>query len=73
MVWNLFPFRGDFNLEKSQKSQGTKSRLLGVLSHLDDLMFHKKTAQDVMYEQACCCDEAANHQLPVAVAYESSK
>ena len=27
MVWNLFPFKGDFSLGKSQKSQGTKSGL----------------------------------------------
>ena len=25
MVWNLFPFKGDFSLGKRQKSQGTKS------------------------------------------------
>ena len=31
-------------------------------------MFHKKTAQDVMHEGACCHDEAANHQLPIAEA-----
>ena len=29
----------------------------------------KNTAQDVMHEPACCHDEAANHQLPVAVAF----
>ena len=28
-VWNLFPFKGDFNLGKSQKSQGTQSGLQG--------------------------------------------
>ena len=27
MVWNLFPFKGDFSFGKSQKSQGTKSGL----------------------------------------------
>ena len=27
MVWNLFPFKGDFSLGKSQKSQGAKSGL----------------------------------------------
>ena len=27
MVWNLFPFKHDFSLGKSQKSQGTKSGL----------------------------------------------
>ena len=27
MVWNLFPFKGDFSFGKSQKSQNTKSEL----------------------------------------------
>ena len=29
MVWNLFPFKGDFSFRKSQKSQGTKFGLRG--------------------------------------------
>ena len=29
----------------------------------------KKSALDVMHEQAYCHDEAANHQLPIAVAF----
>ena len=29
----------------------------------------KKTAGDVMYEQGRCHGEAANHQLPIAVAF----
>ena len=38
------------------------------LSHLGDLMFRQKhSAWDIMHGQACC-DEAANHQLPIAVA-----
>ena len=41
----------------------------GGLCHLDDLMFHKKTARDVMHEQAHCHDEAASHQLPIAAAF----
>ena len=28
----------------------------------------KNSAQDMMHEQAHCCDEAANHQLPIAEA-----
>ena len=42
---------------------------VGGLSHLGDLMFHQKTAQDVMHEWVCCCDEAASHQLPIAAAF----
>ena len=31
----------------------------------------KNSAPDMMHEQACCHDEAANHQLPTAVAFWS--
>ena len=33
----------------------------------------KTSAQDMMHELARCRDEAANHQLPIAAASESSK
>ena len=29
----------------------------------------KHPAQDVMHEWACCCDEAATHQWPIAAAF----
>ena len=29
----------------------------------------KNSARDVMREQACCCDEAARHQVPTAAAF----
>ena len=29
----------------------------------------KSSAWDVMHELACCCDGAANHQLPIAAAF----
>ena len=32
-------------------------------------MSPKNSVQDVMHEQACCCDEAANHQLPIAANF----
>ena len=38
-------------------------------SQLCDLMFHKKTAQNVMHEQVYRRNEAANHQLPIAVTF----
>ena len=41
MVWSLFPFKDDFSVGKSQKSQGTKSGLYRQ-SHLGDLMFLQK-------------------------------
>ena len=33
----------------------------------------KSSAEDIMREQACCYDEVASPQLPVAVASESSE
>ena len=43
------------------------------LSQLGNWMFHQKnSAQDMMHKPVCCSDEAANHQLPITVASESS-
>ena len=62
----VFPFKGDFSFGKSQKPQGTKSRLYGAeLPGWFDVL-QRNSAQDMMHEQAHCCDEAANHQLPMA-------
>ena len=41
----------------------------GGLSHLGDLMFHQNLRLDMMYQPVHCRDKAANHQLPVAVAF----
>ena len=68
-IWTRFPFTGDFSFGKRPKLQGTKSVLVARLSHLGDLMFHQKTAWDVMHEGVLYRDEAANHQLPRAVAF----
>ena len=70
MVWNLFPFKGDFSFGKSQKSQGAKSGPLGGLSESlgwFDVSL-KSSVWDMMHERLCC-DEAANHQVPIAVAF----
>ena len=32
-------------------------------------VFSKKTTWDMMHQKECCPDEAANHQLPIAVAF----
>ena len=69
MVWNLFPFKGDFSLGKSQKSQGTNSGLQGGWVTWVIWCFTKNSAWDMMHEQLICSDEAANHQLPTAVAF----
>ena len=44
---------------------------MGGLSHLGDLMFCQKTLQKMwcMSGREPCCDEAANHQLPIAAAF----
>ena len=40
------------------------------LSYMGDLMFcQKNSAQVLMHDWVCCHDEAANHQLPIAVAF----
>ena len=44
-------------------------RVIGGLSHPGELMFCQITAWDVMYEQAHCPNESANHQLPIAAAF----
>ena len=71
MVWNIFSFEGHFSFGKSQKLCGTKSGLYGGwgLRHLGDVMFHQKTAWDMMHEQVRCHDEAANHHFPIAAAF----
>ena len=46
IVWNLFPFKGDFSFWKSKKSQGSKFGLLVGMSLLGDLMFHQKTPHE---------------------------
>ena len=63
MVWNLFPFKGEFS---SGKWEVTVCEIWAVrgLSHLGDGMF----CQNTLHEQVCCHDEAANHRLPVAAA-----
>ena len=53
-------------------SQGTKYRLQGWGRSESPGWFDvlpEKSARDVMCEWAHCCDEAANHLLPIAVAF----
>ena len=63
------PFQRWFWFWEKPEVTGCQIWVVGLLSHLWDLMFHKKTAWDVMHEQVCCHDEAANHQLPIAVTF----
>ena len=42
---------------------------MGSLSHLGDLLFHQKPAQDMMHKWAHCREEPADHRLPIAEAF----
>ena len=55
-------------LGKARSHRG-QIRAAGGLSHLGVLVFPPKTAQDVRHERVRCHDEAASHQLPIAVAF----
>ena len=69
MVWNLFPFKGDISFGKSQKWQGAKSGLKGGWVTWVIWCFTKKLCTRHDAWALCCCDEAANHQLPIAAAF----
>ena len=69
MVWNLFPFKGDFSFGKSQEFQDAKSGLHRGKSPGWFDISPKISAQEVMHEQGLCPGQAANHQLPIAVAF----
>ena len=67
MVWNLFSFKDDFSFWEKKKVAGCQIRALRGMNHLGDLMFcQKNSAWDMMHEDIRCCDEAANHELPIA-------
>ena len=61
-------FQRWFQFWEKPEVTGHQIWLLG-LSHLGDLMFCKNSAREVIPEWAGCCDKAANHQLPIAVAF----
>ena len=67
MVWNLFPFKGDFSFGKSPRAPNLGCRGMGSPRWFDVLP--KNFAQDVMHEWAYYLDEAAHHQLPIAAAF----
>ena len=54
MVWNLFIFKGDFSLGKSQKCvAGHQVWAVGGLSHLGNLMFLQKTLHGLWCMSGC--------------------
>ena len=68
-VWNLTPFKGDLVLGKDRSRRMPNLGCIWAESPgwLD--VSPKTSAQDIMHEQAHCCDDAANHRLPKAVAF----
>ena len=67
--WNLFPFKGDFSFGKSQSRRAPDLGCRGAESPEWFDVSPKTSAQDVMCERPRCHDEAASHQLPIAVAF----
>ena len=61
MVWNLFPFKGDFSFGKSQKSRVPHlgCRQAWVIWVID--VSPKNSAWEVMHDQVHCHDGAASH------------
>ena len=69
MVWNLFPFKGDFYFWEKPKVAGHQVWTVGGWVTWVIWCFTKNLCIDMMHEQAHCRDEAANHQLPIAAAF----
>ena len=65
----FLPFQGDFGFGKSPKLQGTKFALLGDWVTWVTWCFAKISAWDMMHDWVHYYDEAASHQLPIAVAF----
>ena len=64
------PFQRWFYFWEKPKVSGHQIWALGELSHLGDLMFTKKLCRRRdAWARARCCDEAANHPLPIAAAF----
>ena len=63
------PFQRWFQFWEKPEVSGHQIWAVGGPNHVGGLMFRQKnSARDVMHEQACCRDEAANHQWPIAAA-----
>ena len=69
MVWNLFPFKGNFSLGESQKYRAPNLGCRGAESPGWFGVSPKTSAQGMMLDWACCCDEAADHQLVTAAVF----
>ena len=69
MVWNLCPFKGYlvWGKARSHRVPNLGCRRAESLGWFD--VSPNNSEGDVMYEWACCRDEAANHQSTIAVAF----
>ena len=62
--------QGWFQFWEKPEVPGHQIWVVGGLSHLGNLMFHQKALHKTWdHEWAHCHDEAANHQLPIPVAF----
>ena len=68
-IWNLFPFKGDFSFGKAWSHRAPSLGCSGAESPAWFDVLLESSARHVMHEQACCRDEATNHQLPLAAAF----
>ena len=65
------PFQRWFQFWEKPEVTGHQIWAVRGLSHLGDSMFCQKTLLKTwcVSGRECCCDEAANHQLPIASAF----
>ena len=69
MVWNLFPFKGDFSFRKDRRHRAPSLGCKGAEPPGWFDVLPENSAWDKMHGQAHCHDEAANHQLPTTAAF----
>ena len=69
MVWNLFPFKGNFSFGEVRSYRAPNLGCGGAESPGWFGVLPKNSAQDVIHECVCCLDEADIHQLPIVAAF----
>ena len=69
MVWILFPFKSYFSFGKARSRRVPNLGYRGAESPGWFGVLIKISARDVMHERSHWPNEAANHQLPMAVAF----